>query len=50
MALMPESSDLAIFVMTDDRQKNGQTEPITLPLAHACGVTNEIVSSDGGAY
>ena len=33
---MPESSDLAIFMMTDNRQ----TELIALSLMHACGVTS----------
>ena len=31
---MPESSDLAIFVLADNRQ----TQPIILPLVHARGV------------
>ena len=37
---MPTSPDLAIFVLTtdNDRQQR-QTKPITLPLAHARGVT-----------
>ena len=34
MTLVPESSGLAIFMMTGDRR----TEPITLPLAHVLGV------------
>ena len=36
---MPESSDLVIFVMTDDRQTDRRTEPIALSLAHARRVT-----------
>ena len=35
---MPRCGDLAIFVMTTDRQ---QTKPIALPLAHARGVKTE---------
>ena len=37
---MPESSDLVIFVLTD----NTQTGPITLPLAHMHGVTFNIIT------
>ena len=37
---MPRSPDLAIFVLTTDHRQL-QTKPITLPLAHACGVINE---------
>ena len=38
---MPESPDLVIFIMTNDRQTDDRrTEPITLPLAHACGATH----------
>jgi hypothetical protein len=37
VAQMPRCSDLAIFVLID-KQTNGQTEPIALPLAHARGV------------
>ena len=39
---MPRSPDLAIFVLTTDRQTTDrrQTKPITLPLAHARGVIN----------
>jgi hypothetical protein len=33
VAQMPRCPDLAIFVLTD-KQTNGQTEPIALPLAH----------------
>ena len=38
-AQTPRSPDLAIFVLTTDRQTDRrQTKPITLPLAHARGV------------
>ena len=41
VAQTPRSPDLAIFVLTTDRQTTDrrQTKPITLPLAHARGVT-----------
>ena len=35
---MPRSPDLAIFVLTTDNDRQRQTKPITLPLAHARGV------------
>ena len=36
VAQMPRSPDLVIFVLTTDYRR--QTKPITLPLAHACGI------------
>ena len=46
---MPRSPDLAIFVLTTDRQTTDrrQTKPITLPLAHARGV---IIATGGSQY
>ena len=38
MMLMPESSDLAIFVLTDDRQTDRQTNRSALPQESARGV------------
>ena len=36
---MPTSRDMAIFVLTT------MTQPITLPLAHACGVINTVATA-----
>ena len=36
---MPRSPDLAIFMLTTDNDRQRQTKPIALPLAHARGVT-----------
>ena len=38
VAKVPRSQDLAIFLLT--MMTMTTTEPITLPLAHACGVTS----------
>jgi hypothetical protein len=38
VAQMPRCPDLAIFVLTNNKQTDKQTEPTVLPLAHACGI------------
>ena len=40
LTVTPEPSDLAIFVLTDRRQRRQTDKPIALPLAHVCRVIN----------